>query len=173
MTAEATGPSRKILVGFGLVLVAGAALTLLVPSRLLEGGTPAPAFELERLADGRQVSLAELQGKVVVDFWSSTCPPCIRQMRDLESLHVSYHERDVVVLGINTEGSPPAFLRDFLQQRGGVHYDVLINGAAVSEAYQVDALPTLYVIDQQGTIRWSRVGYTPLREIEDTVAELL
>jgi thiol-disulfide isomerase/thioredoxin len=166
--------SRKALIGFALALVFGAAVMLLFSqsARLLDQGTPAPAFDLARLEDGRRVSLESLGGRVVLlDFWSTSCPPCLRQMEVLESLHRRH--RDLVVLGINTEGAPPPVLREFVRQQGGIGYEILLDGAALSEQYRVTALPTIYVIDAEGAVRWSRSGYTSQRELEAVLEPLL
>lgn len=172
--AETTQSSRRAVVGFAVVLILAAALMVIVTqsASLLENGAPAPPFELEGI-DGSTTSLESLRGKVVLlDFWSTTCPPCLRQMEELEAIHERFH-RDVVVLGINTEGAGAAFLTRFLADRGTVRYRVLRDGAAVSEQYQVTALPTLYLIDRAGRVRWSRVGLSPAALLEEALRDLL
>lgn len=176
MTDQSAPASRKILVSFALVLVVGAGAMLLLTSttRLLEGGLAAPAFDLPSLDDGRPVSLASLRGDVVLlDFWSTSCPPCLRQMDVLEELHGRYASRDLAILGVNTEGASAPLLREFLRARGGTRYRILLQGEALADSYRVTALPTLYVIDRGGTIRWSRTGYTAFRELERVVRPLL
>ncbi len=168
--------SRKILISFALVLILGAAAMMLLTSasRTLEGGTVAPPFELPSLEDGRPVSLESLGGQVVlIDFWSTSCPPCVRQMAVLEDLHGRYGARGLAILGINTEGAPAPLLREFLRERGGASYRVLLEGERLSDLYRVTALPTLYLVDRQGTIRWSRTGLTGFDELERAIRPLL
>ncbi len=166
---------RKLLVSFAFIILIGAFLSLVMSAAQnpLSEGVAAPSFSLTALNENEAVTLESLRGKiVVVDFWSTSCPPCVRQMADLERLHQRHDSADVVVLGVNTENAPEAILRRFARERD-VHYPILLNGGAVSEEYQVTALPTLYVIDQEGNIRWSHVGYAPYHMLEEPVEALL
>lgn len=139
---------------------------------LLERGTPAPAFELTAVDTGRRVSLEGLRGQVVVlDFWSTTCPPCLRQIPDLEALREQIGD-DLVILGINAGGDPPEAVRDFGRSRR-IGYQLFVDPGEVSRAYRVERLPTLYVIDRAGQVRWSHVGYTPAEDLAGIVRELL
>jgi peroxiredoxin len=161
MQSEQTRESRKSVIGFAVAIMVGAAVAMLITSAssLLESGVEAPPFELAAADGERRVSLESLRGKVVLlDFWSTSCPPCIRQMRDLEVVRDQISEEDLVILGINTEGAPLTLVRDFARERG-VSYPMLVDGAAVSTLYRVEQLPTLYIIDREGRIRWSRTGF--------------
>lgn len=173
--SEQTRQSRKSLIGFAVAVMVGAGVAVLVSSAtpLLEGGTEAPAFELTTADGEQQVTLESLRGKVVLlDFWSTSCPPCVRQMNDLEVLREQIDEEDLVILGINTEGAPAQLVADFARERG-VTYPMLVDGAMVSTRYRVERLPTLYIIDREGMIRWSRVGFTNHEELTERVRELI
>jgi peroxiredoxin len=173
--SEVTRQSRRSLIGFAVALMLGAALAMVMSrgTTLLDQDSEAPPFELSSLEGDEPVSLESLRGKLVlVDFWSSSCPPCVRQMRDLEVIHQRLSKQDVVVLGINTEGANPDFLREFSRKRG-VRYKVLIDRGAVMDSYHVTSLPTLYLIDRQGKIRWSNVGYTSHQVLETRIRELI
>ncbi len=173
--SEATRLSRRSLIGFALALILGAALAMVLTqgSSLLEQGVDAPPFELTSVQDDEPLSLESLRGKLVLlDFWSTSCPPCLRQMRDLEVIHQRMSDQDVVVLGINTEGASPAFLRRFIEEQS-VGYPVLMDRGVVSDRYRVTTLPTLYLIDREGKIRWSHVGYTSHEDLEQRIRELI
>jgi len=172
--SEETTQSRKSLIGFALALILGAGLAVVLTQRssLLEEGVEAPPFELTAIDGSERVSLAGLKGKVVLlDFWSTSCPPCIKEMRDLEIIHQRLAAQDVVVLGINTEGASPVLLRNFAKARG-VSYKVLMDHGAVSDSYRVTSIPSLYLIDRDGKIRWSHVGYASHEVLEARLQEL-
>ena len=64
---------------------------------------PAPDFRLELLSDGA-ITLSEQRDRVVViNFWSSTCPPCRTEARDLETAWQAYQDRDVLFIGANIQ----------------------------------------------------------------------
>lgn len=172
---RAKGSLRSNL-GLAGALVVGAGLAMMLSSSgsLLESGVPAPAFELPTVeASGEEISLASLRGKVVViDFWQTTCPPCLRQMRDLEVVNRRMGDDGVVILGINTEGASSREVREFIQERG-VQYPILNDNHGVAESYRVDRLPTLYVVDREGQVRWSRVGFTAHSELMEIIRELI
>lgn len=174
--SEPSPSTRRAVVGLAAVLIAAAAVTMVLSrgGPLLEDGVPAPAFELVEVGGERPVSLEAHRGRVVLlDFWVTSCPPCLRQMAELDVVRRRYPEADLEILGINTEGASPAALREFLERRGGVHYPVLAGDATVSEDYRVNLLPTLYVIDREGMIRWSRAGFVPAGEIRAVLDALL
>jgi thiol-disulfide isomerase/thioredoxin len=116
---------------------------------LLALGGPAPDW---KLADpvGKVHSLSDYRGKIVVlDFWATWCGPCIQAMPSLQRLHQDYQDRGVVVFGINTweESNSAEFMK-----RSGYTYGLLLKGEEAAAAYRVSSLPTLYVIDVDGTV---------------------
>jgi peroxiredoxin len=166
---------RKTLsrLAIAFIVVALLGYVALSGGDLLESGTPAPAFELAAVDSGRPISLEALRGKVVVlDFWSSSCPPCLRQIPDLEALSARIGGDDLVVVGINAEGAPLEAVREFARTRR-IGYPLVVDPGPVSRAYRVERLPTLYVIDRAGDIRWSHEGYAPARDLTRVVRELL
>ena len=173
--AETNRKSRGSLVGFAAALMIGAGVLIVLTStsNLLEGGTPAPAFSLPRADSNEEVSLESLRGKVVLlDFWSTSCGPCIRLMAELEVIHRQIDADDLVILGINTEGAPPQLIREFAQAQG-VQYTMLLDDERVSAAYQVQTLPTIYLIDREGNIRWSRVGFISHEQLSEVIRGLI
>ncbi len=116
---------------------------------LLALGEPAPDWKLTDSA-GNVHSLSDYRGKIVVlDFWATWCGPCIRAMPTLQRVYEEYKNRGVVVFGLNTWEESDAV--EFMK-RSGYTYGVLLKGEQVAAAYRVSKLPTLYVINVDGTI---------------------
>ena len=125
---------------------------------LLAIGTQAPDWKL-KAAGGQEVALADLKGKVVlIDFWATWCGPCRKAMPGIQSIRDKYPADKVAVFGISTgesEGADPgAFLKKL-----GFTYSVLLNGETIASAYKASALPTLYILDQDGKILHAEKGY--------------
>lgn len=157
-----------------LVLLAGWLVWSMVGDSLLPEGSQAPTFDLPRADEpGESLSLAELEGRVVViDFWSTTCPPCLRQMEDLKVVWRRMKPRGVTVVGISTGGESPAQIARFGNDRG-VDYPLVVDRGAVTAAYRVSSLPTLYVIDRSGRVAAAHSGYWSLDDLALAVSEAL
>lgn len=143
-----------------LALLVAWFLYRLTASPLLPDGSAAPSWKLP-LADGTGDYLGseELVGKVVVvDFWSTTCPPCLREMDELKSLFKQWNASQVAIVGIATGGESVGEIERFREERG-VEYPLVVDNGAVSAAYRVATLPTLYIIDAGGKIVDSHRGY--------------
>lgn len=75
-------------------------------------GAPAADFTLSDTS-GKAVSLSSFKGKtVILNFWSTTCPPCLAEMPSLENLHNQMGKKGVVVLGIAVEKDVSAVKED-------------------------------------------------------------
>lgn len=120
-------------------------------------GHQAPDFTLT-LFDGGTVKLSDFRGKAVfLNFWSSWCPPCREEARDLEAAWQRLKGTDVVFLGVDiqdTEEDALQFLKEF-----GVTY---ANGrdatGKISINYGVWGIPETYFIDPDGRITYKHVG---------------
>jgi len=139
-----------------------------IPSPLI--GRPAPPFSIE-LMDGRQVSLADLRGKVVfLNFWASWCPPCRAEARDLEAAWRQHRGEDVVFLGVNiqdTETGARGFLREFdITYANGIDAR---NRIAID--YGVWGIPETFFIDRTGRITYKHVGALGTGTIHAKLAE--
>jgi peroxiredoxin len=100
---------------------------------------------------GRQWTLRNLQGKVVlVNFWATWCPPCRKEMPDLEALYRRFKGQGFVILAISDEGA--STVKPFIAERK-VTYPVLLDpGDKVHEGFQVDGIPKSYVYDRSGRL---------------------
>ena len=133
----------------------------------LTAGTKAPEFSLAAL-DGSKFSLQEAlrQGPVLAAFFKISCPVCQYTYPYLERLHKAYGNQKVTIVGISQDNArdTAAFLKEY-----GVTFPTLLDdskGYAVSNAYGLTNVPTLFLIGQDGQIEVSSVGWVK-NEIED------
>ncbi|MBI2847216.1 MAG: TlpA family protein disulfide reductase [Chloroflexi bacterium] len=117
----------------------------------------APDFRLASL-DGNTLSLSELRGRpVLVNFWATWCGPCRAEMPILEKVHRDKASEGLVILGVDVgedERTVRAFVRDFQ-----LSFPVLLDRAQkVTEQYRILGIPTSFLIDRNGIIRFVKVG---------------
>lgn len=113
-------------------------------------GKPAPAFALKTL-DGKPVSLADYRGKVVLlDFWGTFCPPCVKALPELQALHARYGARGFAVIGMTVDERLPMVKKATSQAK--VTYPIVRATAAEWASYKVNALPSLVLIGRDGKI---------------------
>lgn len=118
---------------------------------------PAPDFELKDL-QGKSWSLKDLRGKVVVlNFWFTTCAPCIAEMPALNELVKAYEGKEVVFLAPTFNDS--ARVGRFLQDRT-FNYTLLPGSGAIDKKYNIASWPMSIIIDKEGTIK-KMLGSTP------------
>lgn len=123
-------------------------------------GEPAPNFSLETL-DGRTISLAQYKGKVVVLGLFHICEPCLIQGTELQKVHEALQGRNVQVLGINSAGNSKDKVKEFLKEFPlTVTYPYMLDPRKETDKLYGGGrfIPNVYIIDQQGIIRWQRVG---------------
>jgi cytochrome c biogenesis protein CcmG, thiol:disulfide interchange protein DsbE len=122
-------------------------------------GFYAPDFTLDTLI-GEQVQLSSLRGKIVViNFWTTWCPPCRAETPALETSYEAYKDSDVVVLGVNlTDQDSLKEVESFVQEFGLTYPILLDRDGAVGLLYQLNGLPSTFFINRQGVIRTVVVG---------------
>lgn len=116
-----------------------------------------PAFSLPDLA-GRPRGMGEFAGKVVlVTFWASWCSPCIEEMPSIRRMAAAMADRPFTVVGVNVgEGERRA---QAAAGRLGIGFPVLLDkDSATFRGWGADVLPTAYVLDRSGRIRYVARG---------------
>jgi thiol-disulfide isomerase/thioredoxin len=137
-------------------------------------GVFAPAWVGVEPVGDAPPSLSSLRGKVVLlDFWATWCGPCRLLAPKLSALQTRYGAQGLRVVGVTTD---PAETAALFAQRVNMRYPIAVDRKAeTSRAYDVSALPTLFIIDKRGVVRDVAVGYDEGREaqIESLLKELL
>ena len=100
---------------------------------------------------GKDVTLASYKGKVVlVNFWGTWCPPCRKEMPDIEALYDQFKDRGLVVLAISQEDA--AKVKPFIAQRGFTYPVLLDPGGTVNRLFVVEGIPKSFVYDRSGKL---------------------
>ncbi len=135
-------------------------------------GKMAPAWKLKTL-DGKQVSSKDFEGKVVlVDFWATWCPPCVRGIPDLIALQEAYGAKGLAVVGISLDDRD-SDVKKFIKEKS-VNYTVVMGNEEVAGEFGgISSIPTAFLIDRTGKIVWQHVGLADKAELEKRIAELL
>ncbi len=105
--------------------------------------------------EGEKVSLADLKGKVVVlNFWFTTCPPCIAEMPELNKMVKKYKNKNVEFIAITFESKEK--IKAFLKEHK-FNYKTVSDNSIVRD-YNVSIFPLNMIIDQNGEIIFKKVG---------------
>ena len=148
--------ARSLCLAIGAVVVIAAAS----PEKSLAGspaaGSVAPAFALSQVGGGA-INLSALRGHVVVvNFFATWCPPCRAETPDLISAERRFAPNGVIFVGVDDRES--AQLVSVWAKQKGVKYPLVLDSdGKVEERYDVRAIPTTYVLDRNGVIRYRQV----------------
>lgn len=149
---------KHVVIGFIIVLMAMA--TTGWAKGFFKVGEAAPLFSLTSVT-GQQVSLNDLKGKVIVLGLFHICEPCLIQSTNLQKVHEATQGKNVAVVGVNSSGDSKADVLEFLGMFSvKVTYPYLTDPDQVTDRLYGGGrfIPNVYVLDQQGVIRWQRVG---------------
>ncbi|ABA57724.1 conserved hypothetical protein [Nitrosococcus oceani ATCC 19707] len=164
--------NKPRLVLFYLLLVAIPAVPTAMAAEI---GQQAPNCLLKPFEKEDQVFLQQWQGKVVyVDFWASWCPPCLKSFPFLNDLHQRFSDQGLHIVGINVD-EKLSDAQDFLA-RVPAHFDVVVDpDQQCARSFDIQAMPSSFLIDQKGVIRHTHLGFRSgdTQELEAWTQKLL
>jgi cytochrome c biogenesis protein CcmG/thiol:disulfide interchange protein DsbE len=170
-------PSPPELVGIAALAIFTLFITWKAKSleKRLHEGTDASAlvnkkageFSLQAL-DGQTVSLADYRGKkkVVLNFWASWCGPCRLELPELAAFYKKHHKEDsnfeILAISIDDDRADA----EAYASRAKLPFPVLWDPASkAADAFSVEAIPTMFVIDQDGKIVYGNTGMDAALEV--------
>lgn len=137
-------------------------------------GAPAPDFALKAQYGKKRVSLEDAKGKVtIVDFWATWCEPCRESFPAYQRI-LEKHESELEIIGVSVDDAPDE-IAAFATATGVKFPLAWDDGQAVAGSYKPPTMPTSYIIDQNGVVRYVHVGFKSGddKEIEKEVVSLL
>ncbi|MGH7899676.1 MAG: TlpA family protein disulfide reductase [Candidatus Binatia bacterium] len=144
---------------WSLALVAALSFAALYPAlRAPRGPRTAPSFVLPDLS-GKVVRMDDFRGKVVLlNLWTTWCPPCVEEMPTLEALSRKMAGRDFVLLAIS-EDETPSKVQPWIEQHGFTFPVLLDVRAELGADLGITGYPETFVVDRQGQIVHHHIGF--------------
>jgi peroxiredoxin len=138
-------------------------------------GSIAPDFTLPEL-DGSEITLSALRGNVVlINFWTTWCPPCRYEMPALQETYRRFKDDGFIVLAVNwTQLDEREAVAPYVQELG-LSFPILLdeNGQISDHLYNVIGLPTSIFVDGDGVVQEIVVGPLSLGDLDTKVQSLL
>lgn len=127
--------------------------------------------------DDEPISLADYHGKVVfLNFWATWCPPCQREMPEIQKLSEKYqNSEDIAILTVVMPGGQEmdaAGIKKFLKEKGFT-MPVIFDDGRLSSSFQITSLPTTYMFDRDGNVYGSVVGQLSSDMMENIIDRTL
>ena len=119
---------------------------------------------------GKAWTLKDLRGEVVmVNFWATWCPPCRKEMPDLEALYKEFRHQRFVILAISDEEADK--VRPFIAERK-ITYPVLLDpGHKAGDLFQVEGIPKSFVFDRDGKLVAQSMDMRTQKQFRDMLAQ--
>ena len=124
-------------------------------------GNPAPDFSVAKATGKGSISLGDLRGKVVVvDFWGTFCEPCKRSFPKLQDLSAKYSGSGLRIVAISEdEAEDKDKIPTFAQTYGAKFSIGWDENKSAARHYKPETMPSSFIIDRKGVIRYAHVGY--------------
>lgn len=138
-------------------------------------GSKRAEFKMKNM-DNEMHSITEWDGKVlIINFWATWCPPCVREIPAFIELHEKYHDKGFSMIGVAVDNQQAAI--DFVDPMG-INYPIFIGeteGIALNHAYgnRLGVLPYTVIVDKEGIIRHVFAREVTLDEMEKLIQPLL
>lgn len=154
----------------GMIAVAAMCMAAPAAAGKAKVGQPAPATTITTF-DKQKINLADLKGKVVViNHWATWCAPCKAEMPMMSAFHARMKKHGFEIFGVTTEDSvPPKMLRKVAD----VLSYPLARGLTGNGYPILNGVPTSYVIDRKGVVRYAKAGSFKTQEFIDLIVPLL
>ncbi len=111
----------------------------------------APDFSLKS-PEGKAVKLSNFKGKVVlVNFWATWCPYCVKEMPDLVKLYSKAGGKDFEIISVDIQENPDS-VKAFIAKNGIKHTVAIDPSGDTAQAYRVVGIPTNVLIDKNGNV---------------------
>jgi peroxiredoxin len=144
--------NKTALLTIALILGAAALTAQIVPNM------PAPAFTLKDL-NGKSISLADLRGKIIVlNFWATWCPPCREEIPDFVEFYNQNKATGLEIVGVSVDNIPAAQVQAFVNKNKMTYPVAMFTEKIVRDYGPIDAIPTTFIIDKTGRVRYTQVG---------------
>lgn len=160
-----------------LVLVFIVSLPVLAQNEEDITGRKAPNFKLVNL-DGKYVELNKETGNgpVLLSFWATWCKPCLEEMVEFNKIYEQYKDKGFSLLAISTDTEKSvAKVKPYVKSKG-YNFPVLLDtNSEVARKYYAQQMPYTVLIDKNGNIVYSHLGYMKGDEqkVEKLISELL
>lgn len=144
-------------------------------TELLKPGQQAPDFAL-RSPMGKVYKLSDYKGKyVVLDFWASWCPDCIKELPEMRRMYQEFAKKGVVFIGVSGDHDKKAWTDAIKKhQVNYIHVSELKKWkkeTRISALYQVKWIPSMYLIDKQGKVVLGTVVSQKLQKALEEVTQ--
>lgn len=143
----------------------------------VEINKPMEDFEAEDL-NGNKIKLSDYKGKIIfLNFWATWCPPCRAEMPHMEEFYAKYKDEDIVILAVNStsvelkggtdDKAAEKKVRNFIEEYGYTFPILLDRNDEGWKIYYQAGVPTNYIIDKEGIVRYLKVGaFSSQKEME-------
>ena len=162
---------KEILIGvFILVLMLVVGWLWVTPGGL----STAPVISF-KTTEGRDIHLKELRGQpVLITFWATTCPGCIKEMPHLISLYDELSGAGLEIIGVAMHYDPPNQVIELINQRQ-VSYPIALDvDGSIAKAFDnVMLTPTSFLISPEGRIVKHKIGEMDMDKLEQQIKDLL
>ena len=131
--------------------------------RMLHIGDRAPLFEGEFYGTDKGFKLEDYIGKkvILIDFWYTHCPPCVKAIPSLSELYDNSKDNDFIIFGLNSVDNQARSIKNldkFLSKRD-ISYSVILTQPEVDKQYKINGYPSMYIIDLDGNIAYVELGF--------------
>jgi cytochrome c biogenesis protein CcmG, thiol:disulfide interchange protein DsbE len=167
------------MIAFGVLLVLGAVIFLLASrgSNQLPGGPARIGVQLGNFSltdlSGRTVELSDSAGRpVLINAWATWCPPCEREMPDLNAFYQKYRDQGFVVLAVNA-GETAAQASAFAQQLKLTFPILLDPDEHLMDVLHINDFPTSILVGRDGVVKAIHIGLMTQQNIESEIIPFL